>query len=167
MLVGSLFADRDGGPYIGVGYGTSKYNDDSLYESVKSDTSGAFTIYGGAYINKYFSVELGYAGFNDYKIDDTTSVNFNSTTVSVLGHYAFFDDMLDFYAKGGVGNIGASGISADGFTITYGGGVGLRFTDWLGMKVAYDRYTFEYKSSSSGNHDMYIDFIYGALEFQF
>lgn len=173
MLACGLFADRDGGPYIGVGYGSSKYNDDGLYTSLKSDKSNAATIYGGAYINKYFSVELGYSSFDawqnskGYEIDNTQSLSYSATTVSVLAHYAFFDDVLDFYAKGGVGEVVTSGISAGGFTITYGGGVGVRFTDWLGMKVAYDRYAFEYKDIATGHHDMYIDFIYGALEFQF
>ncbi len=173
MLVSVAFAGRDGGPYIGVGYGSSKYNDDGLYTNIKSDKSSSATIYGGAYINKYFSVELGYASFdawqkNDgYKVNNTKIISFSATTVSALAHYAFFDDMLDFYAKGGVGQVDASGLSSSGFTITYGGGVGIRFNDWLGMKVAYDRYTFEYKDSTTGNYDMYIDFMYGALEFQF
>jgi len=173
LLVTSLFADRDGGPYIGLGYGTSKYNDDGLYTTLKSDTSTSATIYGGAYINKYFSVELGYASFDawqkdgGYEVDSIKKVRYSATTVSVLAHYAFFDDILDFYAKGGVGSINASGISTDGFTITYGGGIGVRFNEWLGMKVAYDRYTFEYKDLATGHHDMYIDFIYGAIEFQF
>jgi len=173
MLVGIVSADRDGGPYIGLGYGTSKYNNDGLYRSLKSDSSSSATIYVGAYINKYFSVELDYASFDawqkngGYEVDNTKKISYSASTVNVLAHYAFFDDMLDFYAKGGVGQIDAEGISASGFTITYGGGIGVRFTDWLGMKVAYDRYTFEYKDAITGHHDMYIDFIYGALEFQF
>jgi hypothetical protein len=173
MFVGVVFGDRDGGPYIGVGYGVSKYNDDGLYGSINSDSSASATIYGGAYINKHLSVELGYASFDawdkkeGYEIDELTKVSYSAATVSVLAHYAFFDDILDFYAKGGVGQIDASGISASGFTIVYGGGIGVRFSDLLGMKVAYDRYTFEYKDPASGNYDMYIDFMYGALEVQF
>lgn len=173
IFVGVVFGDRDGGPYIGLGYGVSKYDDNGLYGSINSDSSASATIYGGAYINKHLSVELGYASFdawdkkNGYEIDELTKLSYSATTVSVLAHYAFFDDILDFYAKGGVGQIDVSGISASGFTIVYGAGIGVRFSDLLGMKVAYDRYTFEYKDPSSGNYDMYIDFVYGALEFQF
>ncbi len=173
MFMGVAFADRDGGPYVGFGYGNSKYNDDGHYASMKSDSSSSAVIYSGAYINKYFSVELDYVSFDawqkdgGYEVDNTKKVSYSAATVNVLAHYAFFDDRLDFYAKGGVGQIDASGISASGFSIVYGGGVGVRFNEWLGLKLAYDRYTFEYKDNVTGNHDMYIDFVYSALEFQF
>ena len=162
-----LWADRDGGPYVGVGYGVSKYNSDGLYEELKSDTSASTTIYVGAYINKYFSVELGHANFGSWEVDDSSSVSYSALSVSTLVHYAFFDDILDFYAKFGVGEINVSGISAGGFTFTYGGGVGVRFNEWLSMKVAYDRYTFEQSDSLTGNYNMNIDYLYSALEFQF
>lgn len=173
IFLTTLWADRDGGPYVGVGYGVSKYNSDGLYEELKSDTSASTTIYVGAYINKYFSVELGHASFDSwhvekgYEVDDTLAVNYSALSVSTLVHYAFFDDILDFYAKFGVGEINASGISAGGFTFTYGGGAGVRFNDWLSMKVAYDRYTFEQSDSLTGNYNMNIDYLYSALEFQF
>ncbi|MCD6433944.1 MAG: outer membrane beta-barrel protein [Sulfurimonas sp.] len=167
MFMGVAFGDRDGGPYVGVGYGISEYNSDGLYENLKSDTSNSVTIYGGAYINKYFSVELGYSDFDSWEVDESLTVSYSALSVSTLVHYAFFDDMLDFYAKFGVGQIDASGIDSGGSTFVYGGGVGMRFNEWLSMKVAYDRYTFEYQSSSSGNYDMNIDYLYSALEFQF
>jgi len=173
LLVTSLFADRDGGPYIGVGYGSSKYNDDGLYDDIKSNTSASATIYGGAYINKYFSVELGYASFDawkkkeGYEIDENKKVKCSSATVSVLAHYAFFDDMLDFYAKGGVGKMDMSGISSSGFDMVYGGGIGFRLNEWFGIKAAYDRYDFEYKNKEDKKYKMKIDYVYAAIEVQF
>jgi len=173
ILAGVAFGSRDGGPYIGIGYGSSKYINDGLYDDMKSDTSQSATIYTGAYINKNFSVELGYSSFDawqesqGYDVDDEKSVSFSTSTVSVLAHYAFFDDMLDFYAKGGVGQINGSGISTTGFDFVYGGGVGLRINEWFGLKMAYDRYDFEYKDKEDKKYNMYIDFVYGAVEFQF
>ncbi|MEA3331750.1 MAG: outer membrane beta-barrel protein [Campylobacterota bacterium] len=167
MFMGVVYADRDGGPYVGVGYGVSQYNSDGLYENLKRDTSNSTTIYAGAYINKYFSVELGQVNFTSWEVDDSSSVSYSALSVSTLVHYAFFDDILDFYAKFGVGQIDASGIDSGGFTFVYGGGVGVRFNEWFSMKVAYDRYAFEYQDAISGNYNMNIDNLYSALEFQF
>ena len=173
VLAGNLWADRDGGPYVGVGYGVSKYYDDGLYTDFKNNKSGSMIVYGGAYINKHLSVEIDYASFDawyidkGYEINDTKTINCGATTVNTLAHYAFFDDILDFYAKFGVGQLDESGIKDGGFTLSYGGGVDVRFNELFSMRVAYDRYTFEYKDRVSGDYDLYIDFMYGAVEFQF
>ncbi len=168
-----LLADRDGGPYIGLGYGLSQYDDDNIYKEQKVDDSKPLTIYGGAYINKNFSVELSYVGFNildDYKVVDDSdieqSISFSSLNVSTLVHYAFFDDILDVYGKFGVGETSASEAGSSGFAMVFGTGVGVRFNDRLSMKIAYDRYFIKY-TKDSVEHDMYIDFIYTALEVQF
>ena len=166
-----LLADRDGGPYIGLGYGLSQYDDDNIYKEQKTSDSTAMTFYAGGYVNKYLSVELGYVNLNqgsNYEvIDDTNqeeSISFSSFNVSTLVHYAFFNDILDFYAKFGVGNM--SGTNADGFTMLYGSGVGVRFSEMFSMKIAYDRYTVDYNKGSSP-HAMNLDFIYSAFEIQF
>ncbi|MEA1891455.1 MAG: outer membrane beta-barrel protein [Campylobacterota bacterium] len=166
-------ADRDGGPYIGIGYGMSKYDDDNLYKEQKIDSSKAIAIYGGAYINKHLGVELAYIDFNagdhftvidnsDYKDD----LHFKSLNVSTLVHYAFFDDILDFYAKFGVGEMKTNQTSSGGFTMLFGGGMGVRFSEMFGMKVAYDRYSLDYTDDMQ-DKKMYMDFVYTALEIQF
>ncbi len=166
-----LLADRDGGPYIGLGYGLSQYDDDNIYKEQKTSDSTAMTFYAGGYVNKYLSVELGYVNFNqgnNYKvISDTSleeSVSFSSFNVSTLAHYAFFNDILDFYAKLGVGNM--SGTNADGFSMLYGTGMGVRFSEMFSMKIAYDRYIVDYNKGTS-SHVMNLDFIYSAFEIQF
>ncbi len=168
-----LLADRDGGPYIGLGYGVSNYDYDALYIREKKDDSTAITIYGGAYINKYLSVELGYVDFNqgdDYIVLDDANkekaLSFSSFNVSALVHYAFFDDILDFYGKFGVGQAKADALDSSGFTMLYGGGIGVRFSDMLSMKIAYDRYMIDYNKGAV-EHEMNIDFIYSAFEVQF
>ncbi len=172
IFLTTLLADREGGPYVGVGYGVSQYNDDGLYEKLKNDRSESVVLYAGAYINRYLSVELASTSFDvwhvqdGYEIDDDYATNFSAITVSTMAHYAFFDDILDFYAKFGVGEVSASGINANGFTMLWGGGVGVRFTELLSMRIAYDRYIFDY-SDSSGSYNMHIDYIYSSIEFQF
>ncbi len=173
LLCTILLADRDGGPYIGLGYGVSNYDDNNLYEEQKVDDAIGIALYGGAYINRHLSVEVGYVDFNikdDFiVIDDETKekmLTFSSLNVSTLAHYAFFDDILDFYAKFGVGSMSVSGAGGSSFTMLYGGGVGVRFSTMLSMKVAFDRYLIEYKSGVS-EQEMYIDYIYVAFEVQF
>ena len=173
MFVGVLLADRDGGPYIGVGYGVSKYDSNSVFKIDKENESGAFTFYAGAYINKHLSVEFNYLDFNiedsysvvDYR-DTNQKVSFTTYNVSTLAHYAFFNDILDFYAKFGVGNMSSKGINANDFTMLYGGGVGLRFSEMFSMKVAYDRYMVDYNQGIIDKR-MNLDFIYTAFEVQF
>jgi len=174
IFVSVLLADRDGGPYIGVGYGVSSYDSNSVFMIEKENESEAFTFYTGAYINKYFSVEFNYLDFNmgdSYSVVDYTDsnqkVSFTTYNVSTLAHYAFFDDMLDFYAKFGVGSMSSKGVKASDFTMLYGGGVGLRFSEMFSMKVAYDRYMVDYTSQNSADKKMNLDFIYTAFEVQF
>lgn len=168
-----LLADRDGGPYIGFGYGLSQFDDDGIYKQLKEDESTSMTIYGGAYINKYLSVELAYVNItagSAYKALDATNaekeLSFSSLNVSTLVHYAFFNDILDFYGKFGVGDMNADGVGSAGFTMLYGAGVGVRFSEMLSMKVAYDRYVTDYEKSDA-KHEMHVDFIYTAIEVQF
>lgn len=167
-----LAADRSG-PYIGFGYGLSQFDDDGIYKELKDSESTSMTLYGGAYINKYLSVELAYVNMtagNAYKALDATNVekdlSFSSLNVSILAHYAFFDDTLDFYGKFGVGDMTAGGVGSTGFTMLLGTGVGVRFNDMLSMKVAYDRYITDYEKDGLKN-EMHVDFLYTAFEVQF
>ena len=169
-----LLADRDGGPYIGLGYGLSEYSDAGVYKELNKDDSAASLYYGGAYINKYFSVELASVRFNyanSYDAvndsDEEKYIYFDALTVSTLVHYAFFDDILDFYAKCGVGEISANVLSDKGFTMVYGTGIGLRFTKSLSMKVAYETYMFDYEKTDATIKEMRINLVYTAIEYQF
>ncbi|WP_324170782.1 outer membrane beta-barrel protein [Sulfurimonas sp.] len=168
----ALLADRDGGPYVGVGYGLSSYSDDGIYKEITDADSTALLVYAGAYVNKHLSVELGYVNFNqggDYKVvndsDLKETISFSAMHVSTLAHYAFFDDTLDFYAKVGVGSMSASEGSS-GFSVVYGAGVGYRFSKMWSMKIAYDKYNADYKK---GTVDKAIDIgvLYSAIELQF
>jgi len=185
LILSSLYADRDGGPYIGLGYGTSTYNDDGCYASgcannsntpeiLTQDKSEAMSIYAGAYINKYLSVELNYTDFSlmakkGYEVDTTKKIEFYAITVSTMVHYAFFDDILDFHARYGVGKIKEHITGAKGFTKVYGLGSSVRFSEMVSLKIAYDMYTFGYDSNGDNSSDFNQDirYIYTALELQF
>ena len=167
------FGDRDGGPYIGLGYGISSFNDNGAYEEQHDIKSQGITLYTGAYINKYLSVEFNYIDFNtknDYIVqqnDELETISFTTYNVSTLAHYAFFNDILDFYAKFGVGKVNSRGVGdISGFTMLYGGGVGIRLSKIFGIRMAYEQYLIEHTMDSK-RHDMKIDFFYSALEVQF
>ena len=179
LFITVLFADRDGGPYLGFGYGVSQYDDGGFYKEAKEDNSKSATFYGGAYINKHLSVELGYVSFDakghakGYKVvdslDKTKVISFSARTISALAHYAFFSDTLDFYAKFGAGKLSHSSLRDDGSTMVYGAGVGYRFNKYLSLKIAYDNYQFGYDvdGDNASDHKMKLDFVYSAVEVQF
>lgn len=172
LLVSSLAADRDGGPYIGVGYGTSSYNDGGYYSSFKEDESDAFGFYLGAYINKHLSVEFNYVDFTKtggYEIDNTDKLEFYFKNFSTLAHYAFYDDLWDFYIKVGVGELTQGELDIEAFSSVIGVGTSIRINEMFSIKVAYDRYSFGYdeNNNESADYDMSIDYVYTALEVQF
>jgi len=164
------FADRDGGPYIGFGYGISEYDSDGVYTTLKEDSSKTMSVYGGAYINKNFSVELGYVDFaseKGYEINEINTLDISLFSVSTLVHYPLWNDKLDFYVKFGTGQIDYDNES--GISFVFGVGTAIRFNEYLSLKFAYDNYSFGYDSTnnSSADNDMKIDYIYSAIEVQF
>ncbi|MEA2099170.1 MAG: outer membrane beta-barrel protein [Campylobacterota bacterium] len=173
----SLLADRDGGPYLGLGYGISQYDDNGLYENITENQSTALIFYAGAYINKHLSVEFNYVDFNTdgdkdtfvVKDDSKKMLTISASTISTLAHYAFFDDKLDFYARFGAGEIQQDGLETEGFTMVYGVGMGYRFNNYTSIKFAYDNYQFGYDENSdkSADYRMQLHSIYTALEIQF
>lgn len=177
MLVSSVFADRDGGPYVGLGFGSSVYTTNGLYPELQEDTSGATAIYVGAYINKHLSVEFSSVSFDardledGFIVDDNKTLRYGANTLSTLAHYAFFNDTLDFYARFGVGEMNMSGVKKNGFAMVVGAGIGIRFNKYISMKVAYDVYNFEYEDARIENdiiaYKMKINYLYSALEVQF
>jgi len=175
LLFSVLLADRDGGPYVGIGYGISKYNDGGLYKELEREFSGSMKVYGGAYINKHLSVELEYTSFNSFGVDNGFSgedknkhIDFYAMNVNTLAHYPFSDDTLDLYAKLGVGQITSSEVDSDGFSFVLGGGIGFRFNKYASMHFSYNVYNFKYEDiDNSKIHNMTIDYVYTALEVQF
>ena len=172
FFVSMACADRDGGPYLGFGYGVSEFNDDGLYGKLKEERANSYTIYGGAYINKHLSVEFGYTSFNSfdssaYETESEQMIKMKIMAISTLAHYAFFNDKLDFYAKFGVGEMRMPDTAKEGFSFVAGGGSAWRFNKMLSFKVAYDFYDFGYSATDATAYSMQIQYVYGAFEVQF
>lgn len=162
---------RDGGPYIGAGYGIALYGDDHFYNDVKDRNIASYNLYAGAYINRFLSVELGYMKSGDFNVVDTNlakdKFNYSSITVNALAHYPVWDGDLDFYAKFGAGQSNVSISNNDGAATVVGAGMSYRLNKTYALRVAYDMYTFQYDSDLRGNFNMNMQYGYAAIEVQF
>ena len=175
LFFGMLHADRDGGPYIGIGHGLSVFNDDALFPDQEAKANPTAIIYAGAYINKHLSVELNYTSFNafglneGYRVEDQKYTSGQAVGVSTLAHYAFFDDQLDFYARFGVADVSLSEFGSGGFSFLVGAGTSWRVNQWFALRFAYEQYQFDYDADNNSQVDRHfsVDYIYTAMEFQF
>lgn len=161
--------EREGGPYIGLGYGFSSYNDDGYYSKVDDRNIASYNLYAGAYINKYLSVELDYMRSGDFKVEDTSkdSFNYSSVTINALAHYPVLYGNLDFYAKFGAGQSYVNISGSDGAALVIGGGMSYRINEIFALKVGYDMYSFNYDSDARGGFDMDVQYAFAAVEVQF
>ena len=177
----ALWADRSG-PYLGVGYGVSSYHHDRYYEDigypeVADERLKAFRIYGGAYINEYFSVELDYTDHDVSRASDTTGQSvendFVALGVSTVVHYPTREKKLDWYAKFGAGEIrwkqsGPQNRADEAGALLVGAGVGYRLMPRLTLKAGYDIFFFGLKDSElDKEYNMDLEYFSGAVEVQF
>ncbi len=172
LMLSCVSADREGGPYVGVGYGQQKYSDDGLYTTLKEDKSESLSFYAGAYMNKYFSVEINYVDVSPYTAvlnSNEIKLDLYAVTVASVIHYPFYDDMFDTYIKFGVGDLRERKANAKGFTFVYGLGGSFRVSELLSLKVAYEVYPFGYdiNGDNISDYNQNIKYLYSALEFQF
>jgi hypothetical protein len=161
--------ERNGGPYLGGGYGLSSYNDAGYFTQKESQQKSAYDIFAGAYINKYLSVELNYMKSGDFNVVDAQSTHFNysAVTVNALAHYPIWYDSIDLFAKFGAGQSFSTLASSDGSAMVFGGGVSYRIDDTFSLRAAYDIYKFNYASDSKGGYNMDLRFANVGVEVQF
>jgi hypothetical protein len=179
FLAVAAFAERSG-PYAGIGYGLTSYDDGSYlaqsgYSQNLDDSSAGFRIYGGAYMNQYFSVEIDYTDFGDFTARDGGGNHlaeaFTALGVATLLHYPAYNDRIEWFAKIGVADMsweesGAVARSNNAGAFFYGAGIGYRFLrDWM-FKAGYERYSFDMRDVS-GHYDWNLGNAYVALEVQF
>jgi len=164
LFVAALFADRDGGPYIGIGYGSATLKDKGYY-GLDKESAGGLKLYGGAFINKYLSVGVEYNG--DLKFTkQNREFSPNLMDVYTQAHYPFYDDMFDIYAKFGVGEVH---YNYKGFTMVYGIGASWRMSGMFALRIGYDFYDFGIDENLDDSKDrgIYVGYGFGAIEVQF
>ncbi len=168
MISMTVFASRDGGPYIGFGYGNSSISDSSNYFHLKDDSDTGYKIYAGAYMSKNFSVEISYLDNMSYNDTNGTNLEFGFVDVNVQAHYPFYYDRFDLYGKAGVGKVRHDG---EGFGYVFGAGVALHIDDRFSGKIGYDYMNFgldtvEDKYDTADKH-IGIHYLFIAIEVQF
>ena len=164
-LVYSEAVDRTG-PYLAIGMGYASLEDDGRMQAKKIDTQNNYMLVGGAFINKYLSVELNIDYFKPFTNDE----NENVTTafivdVAAKAHYPLWQDRIDLYAAFGAGSIlwseKLNGVSQDDNAGVLRGdlGVGFRAVDWLTLNVGVRRYYFtldhSYETKDVDNNPVY------------
>lgn len=163
------------GPYLGIGAGLSGYDDDGRLASVESSNVAQYRVTAGAYINKHFSVELGYAHFNPFEgvNRDGAAVRerFEVVSASALGHYPLAEDRFDLFARFGAGQIfwnesGDSSRKSNAGTVIFGAGAGVRPLPWLTFLAGFDLYRFGMEVDST-RYDMQLGSAYLEVQVQF
>ncbi len=174
------------GPYISLGGGYTSFIDDGRMDASNLNHGSNINLIGGAFINKYLSVELGL----DYFTPFTNPDNENMTELyfadaAAKAHYAFWRDRIDLYAAFGAGVVLWKETLNDKFQDDKAGslradlGVGFRALEWLTLNIGYRRYFFtlddNYQSKDANgkeeyNFDRYhmrADAAYANIEVQF
>ncbi len=161
----SLMAERNGGPYISVGYGDS-YIKDSGYYGLDEESSKGYIVCAGAYINKHLSVEVEYIDALQYHSPQRGNVDFSVIDINTQAHYPLYDDKLDLYVKFGAGEVNQN---SSGFALVYGAGASWRFDERFALRSGYDYVDFGIDQNGDGSSDvkMHIGFYFVALEVQF
>ncbi len=166
-LAVSLFGDRDGGPYIGVGYGQGGIEDKEKYYLFETKSAQSFLVYAGAYINRHLSVEIEYIDGLAYRSGGVEHI-FEVIDVNTQAHYAFFENRLDFFAKFGAGQVLEGGKT--GFGFVYALGSAYRVDEMFALKVGYDYVDFGIDTvGNDGSADVKvgIGYYFAAFEVQF
>lgn len=174
LLFGSAYGvekERNGGPYVGGGFGVSSYDAGGYFNSVDTKLANSYNIDAGAYINKYLSVELGYMKSKDFKTISSSmsekSFNYSAITISAMAHYPIWYDSFDIYLKFGAGQSFTTLSSSDGSAMVVGAGMSYRIDDMFAIKAAYDLYKFNYTTSTGGGYEMNLGYAYAGVEVQF
>lgn len=182
-LLGAEPTDRTG-PYIAAGGGYATFYDDERMQVEDINNVYNMNLMGGAFINKYLSVELGV----DYYPTFTSSENDNTTHIYIIdaaakAHYAFWKDRIDLYAAFGAGGLfwkenilGA--VNKDNSSEVRGDiGVGIRMLRDLTLNIGYRRYFFildhetglkdENRNIEYIRYNMTLSSAYANIEVQF
>jgi opacity protein-like surface antigen len=165
LLCALLHANRNAGPYIGVGYSTATTKSD--YYNFQDDSAKGYLLYAGAYINKYFCVEIEYNEKMTYTLQNSDTLDIKYIDINTQAHYPIFNNIIDPYVKFGIAQIYTS--TSDGFSFLYGLGVRYLYKEMLGLKIGYNYYDAGIDTTNNKSADKKIHTGYGfvAIEVQF
>ena len=166
------------GPYIAIGGGYAVFDDDHRMDAEPSGINPSYNlnIIGGAFINRYLSVEIAFDYYDTFVNDE----NENTTDLSIFdvaakAHYPFWDNRIDLYAAFGAGQVfwkEKTDIRRDDKSGILRGdaGIGFRALDWLTINMGYRRYFFTLDHETGSDYERYkmeLSSAYTNIEVQF
>ena len=182
-LAFSEVLDRTG-PYIALGGGYATLYDDGRMQAQSHTDSYNVNLIGGAFINKYFSVELGVDYFDTFSNNiNTNTTNLYMIDAAAKAHYTFWKDRIDLYCAFGAGGvfwkdtINANENKNNSSELRGDLGIGFRILKDLTLNLGYRRYYFtldqetdqrdEYGNIEYIRYNMTLGSAYTNLEVQF
>jgi len=183
----------DTGIYLGVGYGATSFYDSDMVKDLAPTASldksdAGLKVYGGWMINKIVGVEVGYANYGSFALDDT-SIDVSSYSVAANLGYTFLDGQLRPFGLAGLSYIDndyPKGDAQDNVDPTNMGvhlGVGVSYAPTIlhgvGFRLAYEIDVFSADTIST-KYDSYgtettttdtytqsVGTIYAGVEYNF
>ena len=195
LLGASLNADTVKGPYVGIGFGASQFNDGGFTSDLnkyfvntasslrvsKSFSSTAYKLYGGYQFNKIIAIEASYTSYGVYTYDynDGTEIKINPTSLGLSANIGYnFGKKEEFrpFAKIGVAafNINDSGSrtlysddKATSLIVGAGFDYNPTFLNGLGFRLAYEGDFFGLNVNNTGVSPVKSDYTQSANMYYF
>jgi len=189
LLSTTLVAEDKSGWYMGLGYGSTAYEDDDMgkdnYPSrmgdLDEDTDSGVVVYGGYKINNYISVEGSYRDYGEFTYEGTNNATLEAQSVAISGNlgYPFLENQLRPFVILGVGyvytdNKNSAFTVVDDDTASLHVGFGLEYEpdslNGLGFRIAYegDAYTYEVvRPGSDKEYDVGLGQLYFGVQYRF
>ncbi len=162
------------GPYIALGGGQAKLYDADRMGTEKINDTSNINLIGGAFINKYLSVELGFDYYGTFENNSqTASTRVHFIDAAAKAHYPFWKERIDLYAAFGAGamfwteTLNGKNQKANSGSTRGDIGVGIRALRWLTFNVGYRRYFYIIENQDAKRYNMSIGSTYANIEVQF
>lgn len=161
------------GPYIGLGFGSTAFDDNGMVKDVNyatgvgfslDDTSSGFRVYGGYKFNKVVALEGAYTNYGDFKVSEDAfaySFSFTPTALSISANlgYDFLDGQLRPFGILGLSHIDLDDWVDDDKVIGFHLGFGIEYNpsafNGFGFRLAYEGDSFGVDTGISNNP--YVD----------
>jgi len=189
LLSTTLVAEDKSGWYMGLGYGSTAYEDDDMGKEnyptymgeLDKDTDNGVVIYGGYKINNYISVEGSYRDYGEFTYKGSYNSTVEAQSIAISGNlgYPFLENQLRPFVILGVGyvytdtkNSAFAVIDDDAASLHVG--FGLEYEpnslNGLGFRIAYegDAYTYEVvRPGSDKEYDVGLGQLYFGVQYRF
>ena len=166
------------GWYVGLGYGSTAYEDDDLGRdsgmgNLDEDTDNGVAIYGGYKLNNYLSIEASFRDYGKFTYKNLNS-SIEATSFAVSGNlgYPFLENQIRPFVVLGLGYVSLDYTNSPFISVDDGSGsahfgLGVEYEpnslDGLGFRIAYEADVFSMETTVIGGSDKEYDMSLGQL----